>query len=151
LNLTTFALWIAVFVALTSSVVDLEWKKIPNRLTYPAAGSLLVLAIVRTVRGESNSVVETSVIGASIFVFFSLVNIATQGGFGLGDAKLAAVAGMALSPFGWVTVVDFLMVSFVIGGGVGVALLLSGRKGRKDTIPFGPFLAVGFIALALVA
>ena len=29
------------------------------------------------------------------------------------------------------------------GGAVAIALLATGRKGRKATIPFGPFLALG--------
>jgi len=37
----------------------------------------------------------------------------------------------------------------VLGGVIGVALLATGVRGRKDPIPFGPFLAAGG-AMALV-
>ena len=40
------------------------------------------------------------------------------------------------------------MLAFVFGGIIGVLLLASGIKQRKDPIPFGPFLCIGaYIAL----
>ena len=36
-----------------------------------------------------------------------------------------------------------MFVAIVFGGVIGVLLLVSGRRGRKDAIPFGPFLAAG--------
>jgi leader peptidase (prepilin peptidase)/N-methyltransferase len=35
------------------------------------------------------------------------------------------------------------MLGVLSGGLVAVALLALGRKGRKDAVPFGPFLALG--------
>ncbi len=150
LTLVTLELWITLFVALTSAVIDLEWKKIPNRLTYPASVLLLLLAVVQSFRSGVHVLIGTVVVGVAVFAAFYCVNRVTHGGFGLGDAKLAAVVAMALISFGLVVVLDFLMVAFVLGGGVGVGLLLSGRKGRKETMPFGPFLAAGFVLVALV-
>jgi len=36
-----------------------------------------------------------------------------------------------------------LLISFVAGGLVGGGLLLTGLRGRKDPIPFAPFLVTG--------
>jgi leader peptidase (prepilin peptidase)/N-methyltransferase len=36
-----------------------------------------------------------------------------------------------------------LFVGVLVGGLVALGLLLAGRKGRKDFIPFGPALALG--------
>ena len=35
------------------------------------------------------------------------------------------------------------LVAIVLGGATGAVLLATGRRGRKDPIPFGPFLAAG--------
>ncbi|MCD7873886.1 MAG: hypothetical protein LUH17_02650 [Acidaminococcaceae bacterium] len=41
-----------------------------------------------------------------------------------------------------------LMLAFILGGVIGVLLLVTGIKQRKDPIPFGPFLCTGaYIAL----
>jgi leader peptidase (prepilin peptidase)/N-methyltransferase len=36
-----------------------------------------------------------------------------------------------------------MFLSVVVGGSVAIGVLATGRKGRKDPIPFGPFLALG--------
>jgi len=44
---------------------------------------------------------------------------------------------------GFPSVFVALLLSFVAGGLVGGSLLLTGLKGRKDYIPFAPFLVTG--------
>ncbi len=53
--------------------------------------------------------------------------------------------GIAL---GWVSVGAVFLgtfFGFLLGAIVGVALIMLGRKGRKDHVPFGPFLATGTV------
>jgi leader peptidase (prepilin peptidase)/N-methyltransferase len=69
------------------------------------------------------------------------------GGMGMGDVKLAAMLGAFL---GWRLGLYALFVAVMAGGAVAAALLLAGRKGRKDAVPFGPFLALGGAAALLV-
>ena len=38
-----------------------------------------------------------------------------------------------------------LFLGFLLGAVIGVALIVSKRKSRKDKIPFGPFLAAGAV------
>jgi len=42
-----------------------------------------------------------------------------------------------------------LFIGIVIGGLVAIGLILLKLRGRKDTIPFGPFLAIGAMAALL--
>jgi leader peptidase (prepilin peptidase)/N-methyltransferase len=44
---------------------------------------------------------------------------------------------------GWRAGLFALFVAVLAGGVVAALLLLTGRKGRKDAVPFGPFLALG--------
>ena len=65
---------------------------------------------------------------------------AGRGGMGAGDVKLSFVLGVWL---GFKASIVCLMLAFVFGGIIGVMLLASGIKQRKDPIPFGPFLCIG--------
>ena len=74
-----------------------------------------------------------------------LIFLLSRGGMGAGDVKLSFVLGVWL---GFKASIVCLMLAFVFGGIIGVMLLASGIKQRKDPIPFGPFLCIGaYIAL----
>jgi leader peptidase (prepilin peptidase)/N-methyltransferase len=68
---------------------------------------------------------------------------------GMGDVKLVALIGLVLGSVG-LSYVGVAAGVGVIGGGIGavVALAVFGA-GRKDQIPFGPFLAGGAVVAAL--
>lgn len=69
----------------------------------------------------------------------------SRGGMGFGDVKLVFVLGVWL---GLEQSLLCLLLAFIVGGGVGVILLLTGIKSRKDAIPFGPYLcASGWVSL----
>ncbi len=73
------------------------------------------------------------------------IAVVTRGGMGGGDIKFLAALGLW---FGWQLTLLTLFLSFVIGGAGGAVLLLLRLRGRKDFIPFGPFIAAGaFVAL----
>ncbi len=80
--------------------------------------------------------------GGLLFV----IALVTRGGMGGGDIKFAAALGLW---FGWQQTLLALFLSFLIGGAGGAALLLFRLKGRKDFIPFGPFIAAGALVTFL--
>ncbi|MCH3915674.1 MAG: prepilin peptidase [Acidaminococcaceae bacterium] len=69
-----------------------------------------------------------------------LIYLLSRGGMGEGDVKLSFVLGFWLGLKG---VIVCLFLAFVLGGVVGVLLLATGIKKRKDPIPFGPYLCIG--------
>ena len=74
-----------------------------------------------------------------------IVYLASRGGMGFGDVKLAFALGIWL---GWQGALLCLLLAFVSGGFIGMALVAGGVKKRRDRIAFGPFLcAAAFIAL----
>jgi leader peptidase (prepilin peptidase)/N-methyltransferase len=77
------------------------------------------------------------VVGGGLFF---VIILASGGGMGGGDMKLGAMLGAFL---GWKVVLFAVFVAVVLGGGLALGLLASGRRSRKDPIPFGPFLALG--------
>ncbi len=68
------------------------------------------------------------------------------GGMGPGDVKMALFMGAVLG----VSVVVALFLAFLVGAAAGVFLIVTRRRGRKDQIPFGPYLALGAVVAVLV-
>ncbi|MYS65127.1 prepilin peptidase, partial [Streptomyces sp. SID5473] len=65
------------------------------------------------------------------------------GGLGFGDVKLALCLGTVLGWYGWPTLLTGAFAGFLFGSGYGVGLMIRGRAGRRDAIPFGPFMMAG--------
>jgi len=122
----------AVLVAV--SVTDLERRIIPNRIIVPA---LVAALVVQTARDPS---VEWLVGALAAGGFFLVLALVYPAGLGMGDVKLAAFMGAWL---GWDVAVALFAGSLLGMVPALVALLRSGGRGRKETMPYGPFLAAG--------
>jgi leader peptidase (prepilin peptidase)/N-methyltransferase len=133
------ALLLAALFAIT--MIDLERHIIPDAISVPGilAGVLANLA-TRQVSWQ-DSLVGIAV-GGTVFLAIALLGswMAGQEAMGGGDIKLAAMLGAFL---GWKVLLASLFVSAVGGGILAAVLMGSGLRGRKDPLPFGPFLAAG--------
>src|SRR5690606_27465338 len=91
--------------------------------------------------------------GVGCGLAFALVTLVVgQRAFGLGDAGMAFGVGVLLGWLGWGAVVVGLFLAFLGSGLVALALLVTGRATRNDSLPFGPFLAGGaLVTLAWLA
>jgi leader peptidase (prepilin peptidase)/N-methyltransferase len=118
------------------TMIDLSWQIIPDSITLPGVVTGIA-ANVATGRLPVTECVLGIAIGGGIFLVIILVS---GGGMGGGDMKLGAMLGAFL---GWKITLLSLLVAVVLGGVMAIALLSMGTKGRKDPIPFGPFLAAG--------
>lgn len=76
--------------------------------------------------------------------------VISPSGMSLGDVKLAASLGTLLAWFSWRLLLAGGFAGFLLGGVFAAALLASRRAGRKQPIPFGPFMIAGAV-LAVVA
>jgi leader peptidase (prepilin peptidase)/N-methyltransferase len=131
------AVLISTLIAIT--VIDLRHQLIPDAITLPGILAGL-LANVGTGRMPWTEPVIGVVVGGGLFF---VVIVASGGGMGGGDMKLGAMLGAFL---GWKVMLVALFVGVLLGGCLAVLLIVSGRRGRKDPIPFGPFLAAGGVA-----
>ena len=121
-------------VALTA--IDLDHQMIPDAITLPG----ILIGLVINLASRRISWLDSAVgilLGGGLFLVIILVS---RGGMGGGDLKLGAMLGAFL---GWKALIVALFVAIVLGGAIGAVLLATGRRGRKDPIPFGPFLAAG--------
>jgi leader peptidase (prepilin peptidase)/N-methyltransferase len=136
-------------VALT--VIDVRHHRLPDAVVLPLYPITVVgLAIDGLARGAWP--VWSALLGAAVWLIAIGVPWLVSGGrgMGFGDVKLAPILGATL---GWVAVpiaIVGLVLAFVLGAAVGVALMMGKRADRRTPIPFGPFLLAGAL-LGLVA
>ena len=140
-------LWF-VAVTVTLTLTDIDTKLIPNRILYPAT----VVGTVLLVCGgliERGPVVRALIGGALYFVLLFVLALIARGGFGFGDVKLALLLGLFATYQSWDTLIVAILAAFLLGGVVSLLLVVFRIRGRKDAIPFGPYLVVGaYLAIA---
>lgn len=131
-----FAAWTAVLIVI--AMVDFDHQLIPDGFNLTVAALGVVYLGIRFHQAGFPALLDgvvSSLLGAGLFL---LISVISKGGMGGGDMKLVAALGLW---FGWKELLLLLFIAFVVGAIVSVLLLLLRRKGRKDGIPFGPFLA----------
>lgn len=136
------AVSLLVTALLICTATDLLRYRVPNAITYP--GTLLTLVAVYLLSSsvaDLLSAVVAAVLAAAVFL---LMAILTRGGLGLGDVKLAMLIGAAL---GLQSTYQALALGVVSGGVVILALFLLRFIGRRQAVPYAPFLALGAVVM----
>ena len=137
-----------IFLALISSVlivilfIDLKEMIIPDILVVILLGlSVLHKMLNYFLNGLSPQIVN-SFLGLLLAggLFLAIV-LLSKGGMGGGDVTLIAALGFIL---GVKYILLTIFLSFILGAIISVALLATKIKTRKDPIPFGPFIILGF-------
>jgi leader peptidase (prepilin peptidase) / N-methyltransferase len=165
-ELTTAALYVAVAASQDDAVrivlglmlvtalvpitlIDLDHRIIPNKITGPAA----IAALVAIVALDRDFVVESVVAAVAAGGFFLIAAMLYPRGMGMGDVKLAGVLGLYLGR----AVAPAVFIALIGGVVIGAAVIArkGAKEGRKTAVPFGPFLSIGgliafFVGDALV-
>ena len=132
-------------ILIVISFIDLHHQIIPDSLNI----LILIIAIIYktlqfTLYGVSLNLIK-SLLGLIIpSIVFLLIIIISKGGMGGGDMKLIGVLGFIL---GLKKIALTMFLSFIFGAIISIFLLLFKIKGRKDPIPFGPFISLAFITV----
>jgi leader peptidase (prepilin peptidase) / N-methyltransferase len=135
---------------LAISLIDLEHFIVPDRITAPLTVSALALLGLAAVAEANGWRFGRALLGGlAYFAFLLLLNILYPKGMGMGDVKLAFSLGLYLGWLGWGQVFLGGFLAFLLGAGVGLALIATKVKSRKDVVPFGPFLALGALLTIL--
>jgi len=122
--------WVLVIVTRS----DFETRLIPDKIILPGA---VVLLALRTIDDPS---VEWILCALAAGIVLFLVVLIYPRGLGMGDVKLSAFLGAGLG----ISVIVAMFVGFFVAF-LPAALLFvrHGRDARKQSIPLGPFLALG--------
>jgi len=127
----------------TIAAIDCQTRRIPDRLLVPAM-AIVLIADVAFWPGRTPEFLLAALVAGGLLLIPNLINSAWMG---MGDVKLAVLLGLAL---GW-GVIGALLIAFIAVLPVAlVMMLLSGAATRKSTLPFGPFIAFGALAVLIV-
>ena len=155
IGLFYFCMFLVIFV------IDLEHHLILNKVVYPCViTALIISAFLPQLEmspsmaiaghffdlGWASGLVSCLLGGLVGFVIFLLLSIITRGGMGDGDIKMVGLIGLIV---GYPLVFVPIMLAIVLGGIVALMLILLKLKSRKQSIAFGPFLAIGAMATVL--
>lgn len=139
-----------VFLVLTAtllaiSVIDLEYYIVPNRILGPVTVvSIILLAATALDSDIGIDVFVRAIAGAfAAFGVLLVVHLISPRGMGFGDVKLAFLLGLNLGWLGWGEVMLGFFLAFFLGSVVGIGLILTRVRSRKQHVPFAPFLAAG--------
>lgn len=133
--------FVSVLIAL--AYIDLDTFRLPDVLTLPLLGVGLLGALV--VPGNPDFLESALCALGAGGVFWIIARVYPQG-MGLGDVKLVAAMGALL---GFPSIFLAIFIGSFIGAFVGILFLLMGKKGLKQQIPFGPYLAMGALIALL--
>jgi leader peptidase (prepilin peptidase)/N-methyltransferase len=141
-NAALYAVVQALLVAVAA--VDLVTRRIPNELV----AALVALALVSRAFAERSFLVESAVAGVAVFGVALLLASVARGGLGMGDVKLAGAFGFILGK----AVLAALLFGTAAGAVAAVVILVRrGTAGRRTTLAYGPYLALGAAIAILVS
>jgi prepilin signal peptidase PulO-like enzyme (type II secretory pathway) len=116
--------------------------RVPNVVTYPAILGALAVGMAMPEADAADVWLGGLVLGG----MFLLMSIATRGGMGMGDVKLAFFVGFALGiSLGLIA----LVITAIAGGLIAVVLMVTRLRSRRDPIPYAPFISVGAVYVLL--
>jgi leader peptidase (prepilin peptidase)/N-methyltransferase len=125
------------------SFIDLDYQIIPNVVTLPGIPLGLLAGLVLEEPPLLDRVMGT-LLGAGFLylVLFYGGALFGQEAMGEGDLNLIALVGAFL---GWKAVALTIFLGCLFGSAVGLVLIAGRRLGRRQHIPFGPFLSLGAV------
>jgi leader peptidase (prepilin peptidase)/N-methyltransferase len=120
------------------AVIDLKHKLLPNMIVLPASLAVGLIVAASSPGDFVAHLLAALALGGFFFAFAAFF----PGSLGMGDAKLGFLLGIALGS----KTLGATLIAFA-GLLVGALYILAtrGASARKDSIPFGPFLALGGI------
>ena len=135
-----FILLLSIFIGMeVVFIIDLKYGIIPDELVL----FLVLSSIFYKIIYFPDKLLFSIICGIAYSSFFLLLTILTKGrGMGLGDVKLAFFIGLFL---GFPDTVLSFYLAFLTGAAVSIILILTGKKGFGNTIPFGPFMVISVI------
>ncbi len=135
--------WLVMAVMLiVLAVYDARWMILPDKVMLPLIGVAAVYVATMSLLRHSPQVAIGALAAALVAGggFYLLVAVTKGRAMGGGDIKLAFAMGLMLGVQGTAVA---LLVAFNVAAVVGVVMIATKVKGRRDQIPFGPYLVGG--------
>lgn len=135
-----YAIIFSLLIVIT--MIDLQHMIIPDILVILILASSIIYKFLSFLLYRSSFDLLNSIGGLALSgLLFLLIIILSKGGMGGGDVTLIGALGFIL---GIKKIFLTIFLSFILGSIISIILLATKIKGRKDPIPFGPFIVLGF-------
>ncbi len=144
LTVYSVGLFLVFSLLLVVSVIDINHHLIPDEYALTAVLLAFATVFLRSDAMSFDGIAAGALLGGGFLAL--LVFLSGERWMGMGDISLGLIIGLLSGVAGSVV---GLTVAFVVGAIFSILLLLSHRKGRKDHIPFGPFLVLGALVATL--
>ena len=138
------------FLCMTGAAcVDLREKRIPNIFPLVMVLTGMVLLALGVILKEDGAIAYvtsnflTAVVCVAILVLASFL---TKQGIGAGDIKLIGALAIIC---GVISVIGTVMYGVFSCGVVAIVMLITKKMSTKNSLPFGPFLYIGFLVTVL--
>jgi leader peptidase (prepilin peptidase)/N-methyltransferase len=131
------------------SVIDIQVKRLPNRLVYPSVLIAAPYIVLADLAGGHLDAIRAGLGFLAYGVGLLIVALIAPQGMGMGDVKLAGLIGLVLGSLGLGLVAVAAGFGILFGGVGAIVALLSGA-GRKSKVPYGPFMAAGALVVVFV-
>lgn len=136
------------FFLVICSFIDFDHMILPDVFTLSGIVIGFVLAFVMPNRTVMESFLGILLGGGGLWaVAYIYYILRKQDGMGGGDIKLLAWVGAVL---GWKAIPFVIFSASIVGSIVGLIIMSKKTKKLETVIPFGPYIAAGAIAYALV-
>ena len=126
-----------------AAALDWKYKKIPNDIILTGVIFRVIMLIPEFISERENilaNLISEGIALAVIIVVVLICLLLMKNSIGMGDFKLLMVMAICQGINGIITSVFLsMLVSFFVA----VALLLTKKKTRKDTLPFAPCILIG--------
>ncbi len=137
-------------IVVSAGLIDLKRKIIPNVLVLFGLLFWVGISVYEFTHAENmKSILISEGIGFLVgFGLLALVFVFTKGALGFGDVKLFGIIGLISGGF---CTYSTLLVSLLVSVVVSVVGLIRKKIGRKDAIPFGPCIAIGYLVVIFLS
>ena len=108
---------------------------------------LLGLGVSGIIIEREDLVLYLVLAGAAVGVVFLLISKVTGEALGYGDSLLILVLGIHL---GFWKIMILAFVAFFVAAIVAIFVMIIKKRGRKASIPFGPFIALSYIVVVFL-
>ena len=126
------------------SFIDFDHKILPDVLTLPGIAVGWLVSFLPGGISWTDSLIGLAAGGGSLYLVATVYErITGREGLGGGDIKLLAMIGAWM---GWQSLPLIVLMSSLSGAVIGSVFILSGGKGARTQIPFGPFLSLGALS-----
>ena len=143
-------LFVLLLIVVSAGIIDFKRKIIPNILVLFGLLFWVGITFYEIINSANfKSIIISELIGFAVgFGLLAVVSLITKGAMGFGDVKLFGIIGLISGAF---CTYSTLLVSLIVSVIVSVVGMILKKIGRKDTIAFGPCIAIGYVIVLFLA